>query len=39
MKYDVEMGPGSMIHMPSFIKSGSGITKVDRGDTHSMVIS
>jgi hypothetical protein len=27
MKYTVEMGSGAMIHIPSFIKIGSGIQK------------
>jgi hypothetical protein len=31
MKYDVVMGSGSMIFMPSFIKIGSGIPKLLRG--------
>jgi hypothetical protein len=30
MKYAVDMGSGSMIRMPSFIKIGSGIQKVIR---------
>jgi hypothetical protein len=32
MKYTVEMGSGDMIHIPAFIKIGSGIQKlmVDR---------
>jgi hypothetical protein len=33
MKYDVEMGSGAMIYIPSFIKIGSGIQKL-RGDTN-----
>jgi hypothetical protein len=28
MKYVAEMGSGAMIHMPSFIKIGSGIQKL-----------
>jgi hypothetical protein len=28
MKYDVEMGSGAMIYIPSFIKTGSGISKL-----------
>jgi hypothetical protein len=28
MKYAVEMGSGSMIYIPSFIKIGSGIQKL-----------
>jgi hypothetical protein len=34
MTYSVEMGSGAMIHMPSFIKNGSGIEKLLRGDMH-----
>jgi hypothetical protein len=33
MKYAVEMGSGAMIYIPSFIKIGSGIQKLTRGDT------
>jgi hypothetical protein len=33
MKYDVEMGSGDMIYIPSFIKIGSGIHKLIRGDS------
>jgi hypothetical protein len=32
MKYTVEMGSGAMIYIPSFIKIGSGIQKLIRGD-------
>jgi hypothetical protein len=47
MKYDVEMGSGAMIYIPSFIKIDSGIQKLTVGNTHtdicadtdSMVIS
>jgi hypothetical protein len=43
MKYDAEMGLGAMIYLyiPSFIKIGSGIQKVLRGNIHtdSTVIS
>jgi hypothetical protein len=45
MKYAVEMGSGAKKYIPSFIKVGSAIKKVDRGDSHthgytdSMVIS
>jgi hypothetical protein len=28
MKYAVEMGSGAMIYIPSFIKIGSGISKL-----------
>jgi hypothetical protein len=28
MKYAVEMGSGAMIHVPSFVKIGSGIQKL-----------
>jgi hypothetical protein len=31
MKYAVEMGSDAMIHIPSFIKIGSGIHKSIRG--------
>jgi hypothetical protein len=31
MKYEVEMGSGSMIYIPSFIKIGSGIKKLIGG--------
>jgi hypothetical protein len=31
MKYAVEMGSGTMIYIPSFIKIGSGIQKLIRG--------
>jgi hypothetical protein len=33
MKYSVEMRSGAMIYIPSFIKIGSGIHKLMRGDT------
>jgi hypothetical protein len=33
MKYDIEMGSGAMIYVPSFIKIGSGIQKLIEGDT------
>jgi hypothetical protein len=34
MKYDMEIGSGAMIYMPSFIKIGSGIQKLmGLGDT------
>jgi hypothetical protein len=33
MKYAVEMGSDAMIYIPSFIKTGSGIQKLIRGDT------
>jgi hypothetical protein len=33
MKYAVEMGSGAMIHIPSFIKMGSGIQQIMGGDT------
>jgi hypothetical protein len=42
MKYTVEMGSGTMIYIPSFIKIGSGIQKLTGGihrHTDSMVIS
>jgi hypothetical protein len=31
MKYAVEMGSSAMIYITSFIKTGSGIQKVDGG--------
>jgi hypothetical protein len=31
MKYAVEMGPGAMIYIPSFMKTGSGIQKLMGG--------
>jgi hypothetical protein len=34
MKYTVEMASDGMIYIPSFIKVGSGIQKLLRGDTH-----
>jgi hypothetical protein len=33
MRYVVEMGSGAMIYIPSFIKIGSGIQKLMRGDS------
>jgi hypothetical protein len=33
MKYAVEIGSDVMIHIPSVIKTGSGIQKLIRGDT------
>jgi hypothetical protein len=33
MKYAVEMGSGAVMYVPGFIKIGSGIQKVNRGDT------
>jgi hypothetical protein len=33
MKYAVEMGLGAMMHIPSFIKTGSGIHKLMKGDS------
>jgi hypothetical protein len=32
MKYAVEMGSGTMIYIPSFIKTGSGIQKLRGGE-------
>jgi hypothetical protein len=34
MKYAIEVDSGTMIYIPSFIKIGSGIQKLLRGDTH-----
>jgi hypothetical protein len=34
MNYAVEMGSGSMIYIPSFIKIGSSIQKINKWDTH-----
>jgi hypothetical protein len=42
MKYAVEMGSGAMIYILSFIKIGSGIKKLIRGEyrhTDSIVIA
>jgi hypothetical protein len=40
MKYAVEMGSGATIYIPSFIKTGSGIQKLNGGiHTDSKVIS
>jgi hypothetical protein len=33
MKYAVDMGPGAMIYVPSFIKIGSAIQKLIGGDS------
>jgi hypothetical protein len=33
MKYAVEMGSSAMIYIPNFIKNGSGIQKLIRGDS------
>jgi hypothetical protein len=32
MNYAIEMGLGAMIYIPSFIKTGSGIQKLIRGN-------
>jgi hypothetical protein len=32
MKYTVGMGSGAMIYIPSFIKTGSGIQKLIKGN-------
>jgi hypothetical protein len=34
MEYVVEIGSDAVIFMPSFIKIGSGIQKLIRGDTY-----
>jgi hypothetical protein len=41
MKYAVEMGSGAMIHIPNFIKIGSGFQKFmgGGGDTKNVVNS
>jgi high-affinity Fe2+/Pb2+ permease len=31
MKYAIEMGSGAIIYVPSFIKIGSGVQKLDKG--------
>jgi hypothetical protein len=31
MKYAVELGSGAAIYIPSFMKIGSGIEKIDKG--------
>jgi hypothetical protein len=36
MKYAVEMGSGSMIYIPSFVKIGSGVQKLVGGYTDSL---
>jgi hypothetical protein len=33
MKYAVELGSGAVMHLPSFVKIGSGILKLLRGDS------
>jgi hypothetical protein len=33
MKYAVEMGPGAMIYIPIFMKTGSGIQKLGHTQT------
>jgi hypothetical protein len=33
MKYAAEMGSGAMIYIPSFIKTGSAIQKLIRGNS------
>jgi hypothetical protein len=33
MKYTVEMGPVSMINIPSLVKIGSGIQRLKGGDS------
>jgi hypothetical protein len=35
MKYAVEMGLGATTQIPSFIKTGSGIHKLIKGDSQS----
>jgi hypothetical protein len=39
MKYVIEMGSGALICIPNFIKIGSGIQKLNREYTDSVVIS
>jgi hypothetical protein len=39
MKYDVEMGSGAMIYVPSFIKIGHSIQNLVEGTTESMVFA
>jgi hypothetical protein len=34
MKYAVEMGSDTMMYIPSFIKIGSGIQKLKKGEIH-----
>jgi hypothetical protein len=36
MKYAVEMGSGAMIYKTRFIKTGSGIQQLIRGDTQTL---
>jgi hypothetical protein len=33
MKYTAEMGSGAMTLVPSFVKTGSGNSEVNRGDS------
>jgi hypothetical protein len=37
MKYAVEMGPVAITYIPSFIKVGSGIRKLIRGDSQTHI--
>jgi hypothetical protein len=39
MKYAVEMGSGTMIYIPSFLRTGSGIQKLIKGDTQAAWLS
>jgi hypothetical protein len=39
MKYAAEMGSGTIIYIPSFIKIGSGIQKLIARDAHTTSIS
>jgi hypothetical protein len=34
MKYTIAMGSDTVIYMPSFMKIGSGIQKLVKGDSH-----
>jgi hypothetical protein len=39
VKYAVEMGSGAMIHISSFIKTGSGFEKLMRGGEYTESIT
>jgi hypothetical protein len=39
MKYSVEMGSTAIINIPSFIKTGSGIQKMNGREVQSMMFS
>jgi hypothetical protein len=39
MKYTIEMGSSAMIYIPSLIKTGPGIQKLEGGYTDSLAMS